>query len=391
MRLVQITPGTDNFQCSACQRDHALVAALGRALVDGHGEVAAPEELRGAGAGTGLGDAPDPQYQLTAAPTLAGTTVVVGGRIADNVQVDMPGGVVRGFDVITGALRWAFDPGDPSITGAPPAGKTYARSTPNVWSSMSYDAASNTVFMPVGSASVDLYGKTRSALELLQRAEPRGWSALWLSANPPADALDAWQRLLLSQARPLLLVIDYAEGRQPDLLRWLRTALDDALSRPDGPRVHLLCLSRSTDWWHQLSRQPEMRSDLQGMMFLGLALIAIDLATEGKVFRRGGCGCAACRERANAGEFAFVGEGETFEAMPLGEAFENELSEGEAFEEETFEGELFEGEAWQGETSRTASSGSSVNRALVKLISSAGVGCHGAPARRSRCSAANLR
>ncbi len=113
----------------------------------------------------GLGDAPDPQYQLTSAPTLAGTTVVVGGRVADNVQVDMPGGVMRGFDVITGKLRWAFDPGNPAITGAPPAGKSYARSTPNVWAAMSYDPASNTVFMPVGSASVDLYGVTRSALD----------------------------------------------------------------------------------------------------------------------------------------------------------------------------------------------------------------------------------
>ena len=113
----------------------------------------------------GLGDAPDPQYQLTSAPTLAGTTVVVGGRVADNVQVDMPGGVMRGFDVISGKLRWAFDPGNPAITGAPAAGKTYARSTPNVWAAMSYDPASNTVFMPVGSASVDLYGVTRSALD----------------------------------------------------------------------------------------------------------------------------------------------------------------------------------------------------------------------------------
>jgi quinate dehydrogenase (quinone) len=42
----------------------------------------------------GLGQAPDPQYQLTSAPTLAGTTVVVGGRVADNVQTDMPGCVV---------------------------------------------------------------------------------------------------------------------------------------------------------------------------------------------------------------------------------------------------------------------------------------------------------
>jgi len=113
----------------------------------------------------GLGDAPDPQYVLTSAPTLAGTTVVVGGRIADNVQVDMPGGVMRGFDVVTGELRWAFDPGNPEITKLPPEGQTYTRSTPNVWASMSYDPASNTVFMPVGSPSVDLYGATRTALD----------------------------------------------------------------------------------------------------------------------------------------------------------------------------------------------------------------------------------
>jgi quinate dehydrogenase (quinone) len=113
----------------------------------------------------GLGEAADPSYVLTSAPTLAGTTVVVGGRISDNVQVDMPGGVMRGYDVITGALRWAFDPGNPDITLLPPEGQTYSRSTPNVWAAMSYDPASNTVYLPVGSASVDLYGATRSALD----------------------------------------------------------------------------------------------------------------------------------------------------------------------------------------------------------------------------------
>jgi quinate dehydrogenase (quinone) len=113
----------------------------------------------------GMGDAPDPNYVLTSAPTLAGTTVIVGGRVADNVSVDMPGGVMRGFDVVTGQLRWAFDPGNPDITLLPPAGKSYTRSTPNVWAAMSYDSASNTVFMPVGSPSVDLWGITRTALD----------------------------------------------------------------------------------------------------------------------------------------------------------------------------------------------------------------------------------
>ncbi|MEV4605226.1 glucose/quinate/shikimate family membrane-bound PQQ-dependent dehydrogenase [Neorhizobium sp. LMR1-1-1.1] len=130
----------------------------------------------------GLGDAPDPSYVLTSAPTLAGTTVVVGGRIADNVQVDMPGGVMRGFDVITGQMRWAFDPGNPEDHSAPADGKTYARSTPNVWAAMSYDPASNTVFLPVGSPSVDLYGVTRTDLQ-----RKYGASMLALDATTGAE------------------------------------------------------------------------------------------------------------------------------------------------------------------------------------------------------------
>jgi quinate dehydrogenase (quinone) len=89
---------------------------------------------------------------------------VVGGRVADNVQTDMPGGVLRGFDVITGQMRWAFDPGrdDPNAHLEP--GKTYARSTPNSWAPMSYDAM-NTVFIPMGSSSVDLWGGNRTPLD----------------------------------------------------------------------------------------------------------------------------------------------------------------------------------------------------------------------------------
>ncbi|UPY96487.1 membrane-bound PQQ-dependent dehydrogenase, glucose/quinate/shikimate family [Pectobacterium sp. 21LCBS03] len=105
------------------------------------------------------------QYYPTSAPTLAGTTIVIGGRVADNVSIDMPGGVVRGFDVITGKLRWAFDPGNPQETTEPAQGQDYTRSTPNVWAPMSYDPQSNTVFMPTGSAAIDLWGVKRSDLD----------------------------------------------------------------------------------------------------------------------------------------------------------------------------------------------------------------------------------
>ncbi|KAB0492413.1 glucose/quinate/shikimate family membrane-bound PQQ-dependent dehydrogenase [Pseudomonas psychrophila] len=113
----------------------------------------------------GLGNVPDSYYQLSSAPLMAGTTVVVGGRVADNVQADMPGGVIRGFDVMTGAMRWAFDPGNPQDKQAPADGKTYVRSTPNSWAPMSYDPLMNTVFLPMGSSSTDIYGVERTALD----------------------------------------------------------------------------------------------------------------------------------------------------------------------------------------------------------------------------------
>jgi quinate dehydrogenase (quinone) len=105
------------------------------------------------------------QYSLTSAPTLAGTTLVVGGRVADNASTDMPGGVIRGYDVMTGGLRWAFDPGNPQTHLLPAPGQTYSRSTPNVWAPMSYDPDSNTVFLPVGSAAIDFYGVQHHPLD----------------------------------------------------------------------------------------------------------------------------------------------------------------------------------------------------------------------------------
>ena len=113
----------------------------------------------------GLGNVPDSYYQLSSAPLMAGTTVVVGGRVADNVQTDMPGGVIRGFDVVSGEMRWAFDPGNPEDKQAPAGDKTYVRSTPNSWAPMSYDPAMNTVFLPMGSSSTDIYGVERTQLD----------------------------------------------------------------------------------------------------------------------------------------------------------------------------------------------------------------------------------
>jgi len=72
--------------------------------------------------------------------------------------------VIRGFDVVSGAMRWAFDPGNPEDRQAPADGQSYVRSTPNAWAPMSYDPAMNTLFLPMGSSSTDLYGAERTEL-----------------------------------------------------------------------------------------------------------------------------------------------------------------------------------------------------------------------------------
>jgi len=113
----------------------------------------------------GMGEVKPGYYQQTSTPLVAGNVVVVGGRVADNYSTGEPPGVVRAYDVHTGKLAWAWDPGNPAITGLPPEGQTYTRGTPNVWSAMSYDARLNLVYLPTGNATPDFFAGERTALD----------------------------------------------------------------------------------------------------------------------------------------------------------------------------------------------------------------------------------
>lgn len=108
----------------------------------------------------GMGEGPG-DYKQTSAPTLAGDVIVVGGFVSDNVSTEVPSGVIRAFDVKTGELRWAWDSGNPAITGAPTPDMPYTRGSPNVWAPMSYDPQTDTVFLPMGNNSPDLWGGNR--------------------------------------------------------------------------------------------------------------------------------------------------------------------------------------------------------------------------------------
>ncbi|WP_392551258.1 membrane-bound PQQ-dependent dehydrogenase, glucose/quinate/shikimate family [Orbus wheelerorum] len=109
-----------------------------------------------------MGDIPPGYYTITSAPLVADDVIVVGGRVADNFSVGEPGGVIRAFDVHSGKLVWAFDPGNPDTKTVPPSGQNYTRGTVNVWTSMAYDPELELIYAPTGNATPDFFGGERT-------------------------------------------------------------------------------------------------------------------------------------------------------------------------------------------------------------------------------------
>lgn len=113
----------------------------------------------------GIGRIEPGQYEVTSPPVVVNDVVVVGSGIGDNRRVDVERGTIRGFDVRTGELRWAWDPiprapGDPGWEewSAEGARRTGAG---NAWAPLSADPVRDLVFAPTGSAAPDFYGGVR--------------------------------------------------------------------------------------------------------------------------------------------------------------------------------------------------------------------------------------
>jgi membrane-bound PQQ-dependent dehydrogenase (glucose/quinate/shikimate family) len=104
---------------------------------------------------------PEIGYHMTSPGTVAKGVIVVGAWVADNQSTQAPSGVIRAYDVTTGALAWAWDMGRPESNGPPPAGSTYTPGTPNSWTFSSADEALNLVYVPLGNPSPDLWGGNR--------------------------------------------------------------------------------------------------------------------------------------------------------------------------------------------------------------------------------------
>ncbi|WP_034918990.1 glucose/quinate/shikimate family membrane-bound PQQ-dependent dehydrogenase [Erwinia sp. 9145] len=101
-------------------------------------------------------------YEPTSPPVITDTTIVIAGAVTDNYSTREPSGVIRGFDVNTGKLLWAFDTGakDPNVL--PEGEQHYVANSPNSWAPAAYDAKLDLVYLPIGVTTPDIWGGNRT-------------------------------------------------------------------------------------------------------------------------------------------------------------------------------------------------------------------------------------
>ena len=109
----------------------------------------------------GMGRVDPGMVSITSPPTIVRGVIVTGHQVLDGQRRDAPSGVIQGYDAVTGALRWAWDLENPDWSGEPPEGQTYARGTPNMWTTASGDEQLGLVYLPMGNSAVDYWSSTR--------------------------------------------------------------------------------------------------------------------------------------------------------------------------------------------------------------------------------------
>lgn len=202
----------------------------------------------------GLGDVRPAETYPTSPPLVVGDVVVIGALVADNRRVDPPGGVVRAFDVRTGALRWAFDPAPPGAPPLPPGpdgAPRYHRGTPNAWSILSADPERGLVFVPFGGPSPDFFGGHRNGFDHFGSA---------------VVALDAHSGALVWRFQTVHHDLwDYDVPAQPTLIDVERDGRTIPAVAQATKMGHIFLLDRETgEPLHPVEERPVPQSDVPG-------------------------------------------------------------------------------------------------------------------------------
>lgn len=161
---------------------------------------------------TGMEYNPAGYYYSTSPPVIAAGKIIIGGAVNDNYSTKEQSGVIRAYDVETGALVWNWDSGNPTETEPIAPGEHYVTNSPNSWSVFSVDEALGLVYIPLGNKVPDQIGIGRS-----ENVEKYSSSIVALDIN---TGKDQWVRQTVHHdlwdmdvpAQPALLDITRADG-----------------------------------------------------------------------------------------------------------------------------------------------------------------------------------
>lgn len=112
---------------------------------------------------TGMPNYQPGAYYSTSAPAVTSKLVIVGGTVLDNWSTHEQSGVIRAYDINTGALVWNWDSDNPDQTAPIAPGQSYTPNSPNSWSTSAVDETLGMVYIPMGNQPPDQWGANRSA------------------------------------------------------------------------------------------------------------------------------------------------------------------------------------------------------------------------------------
>jgi quinoprotein glucose dehydrogenase len=176
-------------------------------------------------------------YEPTSPPVVSDKILVIAGSVIDNYSTHEPSGVIRGFDIHTGKLIWAFDAGAADENALPSADHTYTENSPNSWMTASYDAKLGLVYLPMGVQTPDIWGGNRGDL-----AERYSSALVALDINTGKRVWsyqtvhhDLWDMDLPSQ--PTLIDLSTSGGIVPAVLQPAKTGNLFVLDRRTGQLI----------------------------------------------------------------------------------------------------------------------------------------------------------
>lgn len=224
----------------------------------------------------GMGQVYPGLASINSAPSIVRGIVVVGHQILDGQYRGAPSGVIQGFDAKTGKLVWAWDMVHPDWTGYPPAGQTWARGTPNMWTGSAGDEKLGLVYVPLGNVADDYISTGRTPQENaysssivaidVTTGKPR-WSFqavkkdVWdydLGSAPSLIDYKGVAALVVPSKQGDLYILDRATGRA-------LTPIGSVAAPQGGVEPSERAARQIVSLWQTLRQPPLVESDMWGM------------------------------------------------------------------------------------------------------------------------------